>query len=99
MYPHERSLVSKYPDRFIIVGVNSDKSREKLREVMEENDITWPSFYDGGSTRGPIATAWGITYWPTIFLLDAEGVIRYKDIRGEKLEKAIEELLAEMPPG
>lgn len=36
---------------------------------------------------------------PTACLLDAEGVIRYKDVRGEKLEKAIEELLAEMPPG
>jgi len=36
MYPHERSLVSKYPDRFIIVGVNSDRSREKLEKAIEE---------------------------------------------------------------
>ena len=33
--------------------------------------------------------------WPTTYLIDAEGVIRYKDLRDEKLDEAIEKLMAE----
>ena len=37
MYPHERSLVEEYKDRpFALIGVNSDRDREKLKEVLEE---------------------------------------------------------------
>ena len=79
MYPHERSLVQQYADApFAIVGVNSDSSLEKLQGVMKEKDLTWPSFFDGGGTGGPIATKWGVRGWPTVYLIDHEGVIRYK---------------------
>ena len=96
MYPHERSLVKQFAQRpFALVGVNSDEDLEELRAVVEKQDLSWPSFFDGGSTSGPIATAWGIRGWPTIFVLDAEGVIRAKDLRGEELEAKLEELLTE----
>ncbi|HIC23783.1 MAG: hypothetical protein COB10_04735 [Planctomycetota bacterium] len=95
MYPHERSLVEKYNEHFTIVGVNSDRGRDRLKEAMAREEITWTSFYDGGGTGGPIATRWGVTGWPTLFLLDATGTIRHKGVRGEKLETAIVELLIE----
>ena len=97
MYPHERSLVKRMANSpFALIGVNSDKDREKLKEVMEEKEITWRSFWNGGSTRGPISTKWGIRGWPTLYVLDAKGVIRYKNVRGEKMDDAIETLLKEM---
>jgi hypothetical protein len=34
--------------------------------------------------------------WPTLYLLDGNGVIRFKNARGERLDHAIEELLSEM---
>jgi hypothetical protein len=34
--------------------------------------------------------------WPTIYVLDAKGVIRFKNPRGEKLGQVVDELLAEM---
>jgi hypothetical protein len=37
-----------------------------------------------------------VTGWPTIYILDARGVIRFKNRRGEAMDAAIEELLAEM---
>ncbi len=95
MYPHERSLVEKHPaDQFAIVGVNSDATIEEAREVVKKNDLGWDNFYDEG-TSGPISTRWNISGWPTIFIIDAAGVIRYKDVRGEELDLAIETLLAE----
>ena len=95
MYPHERSLVEKYPaDKFAIVGVNSDKTIEAAREVVKKNDLSWKNFYDG-STSGAIATRWNVNGWPTIYVIDAAGIIRYKDVRGDELDAAIESLLAE----
>ncbi len=81
MYPHERSLVKRMANRpFALIGVNSDRDREKLKEVMEEKEITWRSFWNGGSTSGPISTAWNISGWPTMYVIDHKGVIRHKSV-------------------
>jgi len=99
MYPHERSLVEKYKQRpFAILGVNSDRDRAKLKQRMAKEQITWKSFFDGG-TGGPIATRWNVQGWPTLYLLDAKGVIRLKNVRGKRLEEAIEKLVQEAEGG
>jgi len=96
MYPHERSLVKKLANRpFAIIGVNSDP-KEKLKSVLVEKNLTWRSFWDGGGTSGPIATKWNVTGWPTTYVIDANGVIRYKNVRAKPLEAGIEKLLKEM---
>jgi hypothetical protein len=96
MYPHERSLVERLKDKpFAIVGVNSDDDKKKLKERMEKEKITWRSFWDGG-TDGPISRQWNVQGWPTIYILDAKGVIRAKDVGHEKeIDKIIDELLLE----
>jgi hypothetical protein len=97
MYPHERSLVKRLQDKpFALLGVNSDKDRGELRQVLPKEQITWRSFWDGGSTSGPIARAWNVESWPTVYVLDAQGVIRYKHVRGQELDRAVEVLLEEM---
>jgi len=96
MYPHERSLVERLKDEaFTIVGVNSDPA-EKYRDAIARENITWPSFWDGGDTNGPIATRWGVRGWPTIYILDHEGVIRDKNKRGKEMDEVVDRLLAEM---
>ncbi len=96
MYPHERSLVERLKDEpFTILGVNSDDP-DRYRAAIENENITWPSFFDGGTTGGPIATRWGVTGWPTIFILDHEGVIRAIDKRGEEMDEIVDQLLEEM---
>jgi len=102
MYPHERSLVEKHAHKpFVILGVNSDKDRNELKKVLEKERITWRSFWDGGTTLGPIATAYNVEAWPTIFVLDAKGVIRYTSVGADekKLDEAIESLLKELEVG
>jgi hypothetical protein len=96
MYPHERSLVQRLAGRpFALVGVNSDKNLEELHAAMAKEQITWPSWFDGGGTGGPIASLYEVRSWPTIFVLDPRGVIRFKDVRGEALDKAVDGLLEE----
>jgi hypothetical protein len=77
--PHERSLVKRLEGKpFVIVGVNSDKDRDNVRKLCAKEGITWRSFWDGGSTSGPVASKWNVQGWPTLYLLDGKGVIRYK---------------------
>lgn len=97
MYPHERSLVERLSNEpFAIIGVNSD-SKERALKAVEENNLTWRSFWAGPEgTRGPIPKAWNVSGWPTIYILDAKGVIRAKNKRGEEMDRVVDELLAEM---
>src|ERR1700736_6319566 len=98
MYPHERSLVKRLAGKpFALLGVNSDKDREKLKEVMKQEQITWRSWWNGGSTGGPISRAWKVQGWPTIYVIDARGVIRYQNVRGEKMDEAVDTILKEVP--
>jgi len=96
MYPHERSLVKRLEGKpFALIGINSDP-KERLRQTIKKENMTWRSWWDGGSTGGPIAKAWKVDSWPTIYVLDDKGVIRYRDVREKELDKAVDELLAEM---
>jgi peroxiredoxin len=97
MYPHERSLVEKLKDKpFALIGVNSDTDKAKLKKRMEKEKITWRSFWNGPEgTGGPISKKWNVTGWPTTYVLDPKGVIRFKNLRDDKMEKAVEELLKE----
>ena len=97
MYPHERSLVKRLEGKpFALLGINSDSDREKLKEVLKKEEITWRSWWDGGSTSGPIANKWNVTGWPTIYVLDAKGVIRYRGVRGKELDEGVDKLLQEI---
>jgi hypothetical protein len=99
MYPHERSLVKKMENKpFVLLGVNSDRDKDELKKAMEKEQITWRSWWDGGSTNGPIATAWVIKGWPTLYVIDHKGVIRHKWLGspGDKvLDEAIEAIVKE----
>jgi hypothetical protein len=98
MYPHERSLVKDYKDKpFALIGVNSDKDLETLRPRMEEERITWRSFWNGPEgTSGPISAKWNVTGWPSLYLIDHEGVIRYSSVgfKQDEMDAQIEKWVA-----
>ena len=99
MYPHERSLVKRLADKpFVLLGVNSDEGREEIKKVVAKEQMTWRSWWDGGDTHGPIQTAYNVSHWPTLYVLDAKGVIRYKNVLQSELDKAVDTLLKEVKP-
>ena len=84
MYTHERSLVNQWKGRpFALIGVNSDRTVEAARRAVKTKNLSWRSFFAGGE-RGPIPTAWNVRRWPTLYVLDTAGIIRWKghDTRG-----------------
>src|SRR6266849_1824811 len=96
MYPHERSLVKRLAGgAFALVGINSDP-RDHLKQVLKKETMTWRSWWDGGDPSGPIASKWNVQGWPTTYVLDAKGVIRYRDVREEGMDQAVDKLLKEL---
>ena len=103
MLPHEKELVKLHSNEaFALLGVNSDEpadeklsTRENVQRIMAKEGITWRQAIDG-STSGPWATKWNIHGWPTIYVIDHKGVIRFKNVRDEEMTKAVETLLAEL---
>lgn len=81
---------------FALVGINSDSDREQLKKTLVQEQITWRSWWDQGSANGPIQTTWQVTLRPTIYVLDGEGVIRFKNVTDKGLDEAVDKLLAEL---
>lgn len=95
MVPHERALVKRLTGKpFALVGINLNETRDGLKRCEERLPITWRSFFDGSD--GPIQRQHNLQKLPTSYVLDAKGVIRYKDLHGEEMDKAVDRLLAEM---
>ena len=71
----------------MLLGVNSDEDRDELKKTIKKENLTWRSWWDAGSTDGPIQTEWQVDQRPTIYLLDAQGNIRHKNVAEDELEQ------------
>lgn len=98
MFPHERSLVERLKNEpFALLGINTDPDPDMYRSEAKKNGISWRSAMDG-TTSGPICTKWGVEGFPTLYLVDAKGIIRNTWLGGpseEELDKAIDTLVTE----
>lgn len=51
----------------------------QLKKVMDQHQLTWRSFADQGNAgAGPIARQWNLKATPTFYVIDDQGMIRYK---------------------
>jgi thiol-disulfide isomerase/thioredoxin len=85
MIPHERAMVERLKDKpFVLVSISADDKKETLVEFLAHEKMPWTHW-------------WNIQGFPTVYVLDAEGVIRYKHLGFEKdeFDKAVNELLNE----
>ncbi|MCE9596081.1 MAG: TlpA family protein disulfide reductase [Planctomycetes bacterium] len=97
LVPTEKQLVRRFASEpFSLLGVNSDGDAATVKQVLARHGITWRQAVDR-DTSGALATRWNVHAWPTLYLLDARGVIRARDVRDEaELARTIELLLAEL---
>jgi thiol-disulfide isomerase/thioredoxin len=94
MIPHERELVEKLKDKpFVLVSISADEDKETLTSFLAQTKMPWTHWWNG--SEGGIVEDWNVKYFPTIYVLDAKGVIRHKDKRGKDLEEAVTALLKE----
>jgi thiol-disulfide isomerase/thioredoxin len=81
--PYLAIVQSKYAgDKFGIIGISLDKSIDSLREMAKEFGLTYSQICDGKVWQSEYAKMYGVQSIPTNFLLDGNGVILAKDMRG-----------------
>jgi thiol-disulfide isomerase/thioredoxin len=78
---------------FEIIGISLDQNRDALTGFIKERGVTWVQYFDGLGWKSKLGTQYGIQSIPATFLLDGEGKIIAKNLRGPALEKQLATLL------
>jgi thiol-disulfide isomerase/thioredoxin len=103
LVPVERALTERLKGKpFTVIGVNGDGSLPDARRAVAHEKMTWPSFWNGkDGPHGPISSAWNVSGWPTVYVLDANGIIRFKfegygDPTSNVLNGSVDELMKDV---
>ncbi len=93
--PNVVKAYNKYKDKgFDIYSVSLDKSKEKWVKAIQDDGLIWNAHVsDLGGWQSQPAAKYNVKSIPQTFLLDKEGKIVAKNLRGAALEKKLEELL------
>lgn len=91
--PNVKANYAKYHAKgFDVVSISADSKEADWLKALAQEKMPWPQDIDG---KKGIANMYNVRYYPTTYLLDAEGRVVVKDIRGEELGKKLAELLGE----
>lgn len=94
--PHVKQIWKKFGgDRFVIIGVNLDRTEQAFEAYLKQEEITWPQYYEGNGWHN-VSRLYNVQGIPHTVLIDQEGVIRAVGLRGGSLSNKIEELLKKM---
>jgi peroxiredoxin len=92
--PNVQRAYEKYHARgFEVLAVSFDREPEKLQAYVEEHKLPWPQILDGEDH--PLGAQYGVVAIPTTFLIDREGKLAARNVRGEALDAAIAKALAQ----
>jgi thiol-disulfide isomerase/thioredoxin len=94
--PNVIATYKKYHDQgFEIIGVSLDQDQAKLTGFTKSMNMTWPQFFDGQGWQNKLAVNYGIESIPATYLLDGNGKIIGRDLRGDELTQAVAKALGE----
>ncbi len=92
--PNVVALYAKYHAKGLnILSVSLDKEASAWKAAIAKDKLTWNHVSNLKEFEDPIALQYGINAIPSIYILDAKGVIIAKDLRGEELNAKIASLL------
>ena len=93
--PNVVALYNEYHSQGLnIIGVSLDKDGDKWKEAIAADKLTWNHVSNLKYWDEPIAKQYGVQSIPATFILDANGKIVAKDLRGDALKAKVKELLA-----
>ncbi len=97
--PHLQAAVSRLTSlrknstpEFAVLNVSGDDEREALAKVIKEKDVPGIHTWDAKGRSNPILEQYNIRGFPTNYVLDADGVIRKRDVPAPELVSAIKAL-------
>lgn len=74
-----------------IIGIVCESTADAVEKLIDNYSITWPQILSDDINK--IKINYGITSFPTILLINPEGIIVAKNLRGEMLENKMKELM------
>ena len=77
---------------FGIVGVSLDQNADQWKKAIKDLNITWPQMSDLKAWQCEGAKLYAVRGIPATVLVDQEGTIVARDLRGEDLAKKLDEL-------
>ena len=78
---------------FAVVGYSLDSSEKSWQNAVKQDSLPWVQLSGLGVVCVDVAKLYGVSAIPSNFLIDPEGKILAVDLRGEELEKALEQVL------
>ncbi len=92
--PNVVNAYNKYKDKgFTVLGVSFDQVKEKWIQAIEKDNLTWTQISDLKGWGNEAGKLYGITSIPQNLLLDKEGKIVAKNLRGAELDAKLEEII------
>ena len=87
-------LNRKHADKdFVMIGISADHDEETLVEFVKSKELKWKQIYDGEAKEGTPRFVYGVNSFPTLILIDRDGMISSTGLRGEELETAVDKLV------
>lgn len=87
-------IYNAYKDKgFTILSVSIDDNKQKWVRAIEKDHYTWTNVSDLAGWASPVSVLYSVSTIPGSFLLDADGMIIAKNLRGKDLENKLMELL------
>ena len=94
--PNVVRIYNNYKDKgFNILGVSLDRDKDSWLKAIADDQLTWTHVSDLKYWQNEVAVLYGVQSIPHTVLLDKEGKIIAKNLRGESLEAKLKELLGE----
>lgn len=92
--PNIVKAYEKYHDKgFTVLGVSLDKTKSAWTRAIKDDGLAWNQISNLKFWQDPIAKKYNVRAIPASFLIDENGIIIAKNLRGSNLEKKIKELL------
>ena len=96
--PNLKRTYQKYKAQgFEIVSISLDSDRNRFKSFVRTNGMSWHHVMEGGRWETRLARKYGIRGIPAMFVLDSNGICVAENVRGQRLDTAIERALAKMP--
>lgn len=94
--PNVVRMYKKYADKgFEIFGVSLDRDKARWEQAIADDQLTWPHISDLKQWKSEHAALYGVRSIPDALLIDAEGKIIARKLRGAQLEQALENIFGE----
>lgn len=94
--PNLLKAYNKYKENgFEILGVSLDEKKSHWKSTLKKDSIIWTTVSDLKGHSGVVPTTYSVSYIPKNYLLDKDGIVIAKDLRGNKLQEKLKEVFGE----